>query len=76
MGWDRRWKGMSELIRKSAIEKIVNVYAQAITPETSQQEMIEIISDIIYKSINSIDVRAISEIQAKSMNTQSRGMGI
>jgi|GEM_PF-3101718 len=57
---------MIELISKSAIEKITLEYAKSVTSENSQQQMLSIVSNIIYKSINSIDKKAISEIVSPS----------
>jgi hypothetical protein len=64
--WKRRGEKMTELISKSAIEKITLEYAKSVTSENSQQEMIKMVSNIIYKCINSIDKKAISEIVSPS----------
>ena len=64
--WKRRGEKMTELISKSAIEKITLEYAKSVTSENSQQQMLSIVSNIIYKSINSIDKKAISEIVSPS----------
>jgi len=65
-----------ELIKSNIIDRIIGQYALKITAETTNQEMIKIIREIIYKSINSIDPKVITELVSKELANDLRKRGL
>ena len=55
---------MNELITKKKMDEIVQKFSTGITTETTPEQLLEVISKIIYSSINSIDKSALSNLVA------------
>ena len=66
---------MGQLIKRQIIDNIIKEYATSITSETTQQEMLLTIGNIIYDAINSINHEEISDIVITSIEKDLKRRG-
>ncbi|MFA5385530.1 MAG: hypothetical protein WC364_12915 [Eubacteriales bacterium] len=67
---------MTELIRKHVVDNIVDEFKEKVTSETTPQEILEIIKNIVYESINSIDANLLWDVVEEKFKRALHRAGI
>jgi hypothetical protein len=67
---------MGEIISKIKVNSIVNQYSQQITNNTTPNQLLDIVKEIVYQCINSIDISEISKEAFEKNKRTLRGHGI